>query len=403
MKTKFSTKTNNMKPSMIRELVASTKGIPGLISLAGGFPSPSTFPSEELAQIFKDTILSDGKDILQYGASGGDIFLKETLLEMEGLTNVTPEEMLITSGSTNGIFLFTETFLNEGDVIISEAPSFLGSLVAFEGMGADLIGVEIDSFGMKPELLEKTIIELRCSKKEIKFIYMIPDFQNPSGVTMSLKRRIEILEIAIKYDILVLEDNPYGELRYTGSSPKSLFRLAREEYNNDYIVTSVKSFSKILGPGMRLAYCIGNQEIIEKMVSWMQKVNVSTDCISQRVVANFIKKGKFAPQIEKIKSIYRPQYEAMLSSLEENMPKEIKWIIPEGGMFVWLELPEYLSGDELFEKAKKEKVAFIPGSKFYPTGTEKYNVLRLNFSYPTTEQIIEGVKRLSKIIRESLK
>ncbi len=393
-KANYSEKTLKMKSSMIRALVASTKNIPGLISLAGGFPSPKTFNKKLIADMYRKTVLEDGEDVLQYGASQGDTQLKQALKTLVN-TELTDDELLITVGSTNAIFLYTSVFIDEGDVILAEAPSFLGSLISFETMGAKIVGLDMDDKGITPEELKKAIKEHR---DRIKFLYVIPEFQNPTGKTMDLSRRQEIFEICKENNIQILEDSPYAELRYTGEHIKSIFEISREAGSD--IVTLVKSFSKILGPGLRMAYAAGSQEVIEKMSSWMEKVNVSVDCVSQRCVTNFINEKLLPGHIETICEYYKPLRERMLSSLDKYMPEGIKWTNPEGGMFVWVTLPENICCDELFEKARDEKVSFIPGSKFYPTGFEKQNEIRLNFSYPTADQIEEGVKRLSVIIKK---
>lgn len=402
LKSYYSESTAGMKSSMIRELVSSTKGIPGLISFAGGFPSPKTFPVEDLAELFKEVILQNGYDVLQYGASEGDSQLKKALKDWEGKKDLTDDEMLIVTGSTNGIYYFAKTFINPGDVILCEGPSFLGSLVAFEACGADVVPVTMDDDGIIiSELIEK-IQTLKNAGKSIKFIYTIPDFQNPTGVTLSLSRRKELIELCIKENILILEDDPYGLLRYKGEFITSLFDLARTDYQNDYVVTSVKSFSKILGPGLRIAYMMAHEDIIRQMGSWLQKVIVTPDCVAERAVAYYISQGKLESHVSSIQSFYKPYLESMLNALEKYMPKEVSWTKPEGGIFLWLDCPDHINTDELFELSKNEKVTFIPGSKFYPSNHEKYNSLRLNFSFPTHEQIDEGIKRLAELLKKVL-
>ena len=394
--------TKKMKSSLIRELVASTKNIPGLISLAGGFPAPQSFPAKELANLFKEIIDTEGKDILQYGSSEGDDFLKKNLIKYENLTDTDNSEILITAGSTNAIYFYVKTLIEPGDVIISEAPSFLGSLVAFDAINADVVGIEMDENGMRTDLLKNKIKTLKENDKKIKFIYLIPEFQNPTGITMSLERRHEVIEIARKNNIIILEDNPYGKLRYSGKKIKSLYDIARNDYNDKKLVTLVKSFSKVLGPGLRVAFAAGDETIIKHMGSWNQKINVSAGCVDQRAVSKFIERGLLDKQIEKLKEFYAPLLKTMLDSLTKYMPTQIKWTHPEGGMFIWITLPENISGTQLFNEAKKHKVSFIPGIKSYPPNINKDNEIRLNFSYPTKSEIEEGVKRLSELIKEKI-
>ncbi len=391
----YSQSTVSMKSSMIRELVASTKGIEGLISFAGGFPSPKTFPSVELGDIYCQVVKNEGSDVLQYGPTDGDPKFKQAIIRNENKVNLAADEIVTSVGSTNAIYAYAKSLINPGDSIICEAPSFLGTLVSFEALGAKLIGVDVEDDGINITMLEEKIIANKNGEDNIKFIYVIPEFQNPSGVTMSKEKRQQLIEIASKYDIPILEDNPYGELRYTGERIDSVFEIARAKGSN--IVTSVKSFSKVLGPGMRCAYIMGDANLMTQIALWLQKMIVSSDCVTQRVVSHVLNNDMLATQIAKISEIYKPSLDAMLSALEKYMPKTIKWTKPEGGMFIWVTLPDHMSGDQLFEKAKAEKVAFIPGSKFYPTGQEKYNAIRLNFTFADPETIDEGVKRLSKL------
>lgn len=393
-KTNFSQSTLSMKSSMIRELVASTKGIEGLISFAGGFPSPKTFPTKELAELYHEVVKNEGTDVLQYGATEGDPVFKQAIIDYEKNVKLTPDEIITCVGATNGIYAYARTFINEGDVIICEAPSFLGSLVSFEALGAQLEGVNVNDDGMDLDKLELLIQKLIAENKKIKFIYAIPDFQNPTGVTMTRINRERLIEIAKTYGIGILEDNPYGELRYSGKKVESIFDIARNKgYNH---VTSVKSFSKILGPGMRGAYIMGDKEVISKVAMWLQKVITCGDGVTQRVIAKVLQKDMIKGQMKRIMEIYNPSLQAMLNSLEKHMPAGVTWTKPEGGMFIWVTLPEDVNGDELFEAAKAEKVCFIPGSKFYPTGQEKYNAIRLNFTFADPDTIEEGVKRLAR-------
>jgi 2-aminoadipate transaminase len=395
----FSKITKSMKSSMIRELVASTRDIDGLISFAGGFPSPLTFPTDILAQLYTKVVSEEGNAILQYGASEGDPILKRELIKWEGY-DISPDQMLVTAGSTNAIYYLTRALVDPGDVIICEAPSFLGSLVAFEASGAELVGVPLDNEGIDLSILETKVDELQRQGKRVKFIYTIPDFHNPAGLTMSLERRKNLIEYAMAVQIPILEDNPYSRLRFSGEALPTLYKLANLEYHNDEVVTEIVSFSKILGPGLRLAFAKGNKALIERMCSWQQKVNIAPDNVSQRVAARFLSEGNMDPHIEKCCNFYRPYLHKMLDSMAKYLPSYIQYNKPEGGIFTWLKLPEDMNADLLFEKAKEKKVTFIPGSKFYPTGQEKYNALRLNFSFSTLEQIEQGMQSLGKVMEE---
>jgi 2-aminoadipate transaminase len=395
----LSQSTQVMKSSLIRELVAATKNVPGLISFAGGFPSPATFPKDVLSKLYNDVVQNEGRDVLQYGASEGDNKLKTELLKWENYPKLNHDNLMMTVGATNAIYYMTRALIDEADVILCEAPSFLGSLVAFDALKADVHGVAMDAEGLDLNRLTNKVKQLRQAGKKIKFLYTIPDFQNPSGVSMSLNRRRELLKYCEAEGILIMEDNPYSRLRFSGDDIPTLFRIAHTEMNNDYLVTEINSFSKILGPGMRVAYAKGNSLMINKMVSWQQKVNVSPDCVTERVAANYLAGGYMDPHIAWICDFYKPYLDKMLDSLSKEMPAYVQWTKPKGGIFLWLWLPEDVNADKLFFQAKDHLVTFIPGSKFYPEGQEKFNCLRLNFTYSTMEQIEVGIQRLASLMK----
>ena len=384
---------------MIRELVASTRDIEGLISFAGGFPSPKTFPVEIMRDLYSKVIRDEGSSVLQYGASEGDPVLKKELLKWEGY-DISPSQMLITAGSTNGIYYITRALADPGDVIICEAPSFLGTLVAFEATGAELVGVPLDQEGLDINILQSKVEELHHLGKKVKLIYTIPDFHNPAGLTMSLSRRKALIEYAIAMQIPILEDNPYSRLRFSGEALPTLYNIATKDYMNHEVVTEVVSFSKILGPGLRLAFVKGDKTLIERMCSWQQKVNIAPDNVSQRIAARFLEAGHMESHLAKCCDFYRPYLQKMLDAMAQYLPSYIQYTKPEGGIFTWLRLPEDMNADELFEQAKAKKVSFIPGSKFYPSGQEKYNALRLNFSFSTMEQIDQGMSSLGKLMED---
>ena len=387
-----------MQHSFIREILKLTKGVEGVISFAGGLPNPESFPKALLADIFREVVNQEGEDVLQYGASEGDTILKEALKQMEEMTDLPNDQLIITAGSTNGIYFFTRTLIDPGDIIISEAPGFPGSLAAMEACGARFVGVEMDESGMLPDRLKATVKSLLEKNEPIKFIYVIPEFQNPSGRTMDIRRRRDIIEIAKEFDLPILEDQPYRELRYDGEPLPTIWELAKNEYDDPDLVSICKSFSKILGPGMRLGYTIGPADVVGQMVKWAQKITVSPDCTTQRVAARFIEKGYMKGHIKKIIGLYRPRRDAMLNALEANMPKNVKWTRPEGGMFIWVTFPDQMDTDDILVRAVENKVAFIPGSKFYTGGIIKKNELRLNFSYTSLDRIEQGIKRLTELL-----
>jgi len=394
----YSEATNQMEHSFIREILKVTKGVEGIISFAGGLPHPDSFPRKRLAELFSEVIESEGTEALQYGASDGDKIFKDAIKNFEEVPYLNDDELMITVGSTNGIYYFTRTLINPGDIIVCEAPSFPGSISSMQACGAKLIGIEMDEHGMHPDSLKTKLKELYSRKEPVKFIYVIPEFQNPTGRTMDMQRRREIIEIAKEFGVPILEDQPYRELRFSGKRVMTLWEIARTEFNDRKIVTIAKSFSKILGPGLRLGFAAGPPEMMREMVKWAQKVNVSPDCLTQRVTARYIERGYMRSHIEEIIKLYKPKKEEMMNSLKKYMPNGVDWTDPDGGMFIWVKFNKSFDTNDLFDRAIKNKVAFIPGSKFYPKGTGKSNEIRLNFSYPDSGRIEEGIKRLAELL-----
>jgi 2-aminoadipate transaminase len=394
----YSKTTTIIQHSFIREILKLTKGVSDMISFAGGLPSPESFPKELLAGLFSRVITREGDDVLQYGASEGDPVFKSMIKGFEEVPYLSDDEIMITVGSTNGIYYFTRTLIDPGDIIICEAPGFPGSLAAMESCGARMVGVEMDEYGMIPDRLKETMKMLTNKGEKVKFIYAIPEFQNPSGRTMDLNRRRAIIEIAAEFELLILEDQPYRELRFEGDRVITLWELARTEFNDPKLVTIAKSFSKILGPGLRLGFAAGPPEIVKPMVKWAQKTTVSPDCVTQRVAARFIEQGHMHQHIQNIIELYRPRRDAMLKALKTYMPDNVRWTNPEGGMFIWVTFDDDVDTDKLFDLAVEKKVAFIPGSKFYPWEKMKKNELRLNFSYSKAALIEEGIRRLAGLL-----
>ena len=394
----YSKTTASMQHSFIREILKITKGVPDMISFAGGLPSPASFPKKLLAELFSEVIMHEGDDVLQYGASDGDLVFKHIIKDFEEVPYLSDDEIMITVGSTNGIYYFTRTLIDPGDIIICEAPGFPGSLAAMESCGARMVGIEMDEYGMMPDSLRETLEKLIYKGRKVKFIYAIPEFQNPSGRTMNLDRRRAIIEIALEFKVPILEDQPYRELRFQGERITTLWELARTEFNDRKLVTIAKSFSKILGPGLRLGFAAGPPEIMKPMVKWAQKTTVSPDCVTQRVAARFIEQGHMHRHIQVIIDLYRPRRDAMIKALKTYMPDNVCWTNPEGGMFIWVKFDKSVDTDELLIRAVDNKVAYIPGSKFYSREKIKKNELRLNFSYSNEEQILEGIRRLAGLL-----
>jgi len=396
----FSKNIKAMKRSVIRELLKVTQS-PDIISFAGGLPSPESFPIVPLKEIAIEVLEKNGTKALQYGATEGLPSLADELVKLMATDNVKigKENLAITIASQQGLDLVGKIFLNPNDIAIVESPTYVGALSAFNSYRAKLIDVELDDDGMRMDKLKKTLADLKKKGKRPKFIYVIPDFHNPAGVTLSLERRKQLIEIARKEKIMIIEDSPYRMVRFRGKNIPSLYSMDR-----DGLVVSLFTFSKIFVPGFRLGWAIGPKEIIDKMIIAKQATDLCTPEFTQYMAASFLKKGLLIPTVKHTVSIYKEKNELMLEMLEKYMPKAkgVKWTKPDGGLFLWVTLPEKYDCDKLFQKAIDNKVAYVVGSAFY-VGGKKKNSFRMNFSYPSMEQIRVGVKRLAEMIDEEIK
>ncbi|BAX80073.1 aminotransferase-like domain-containing protein [Labilibaculum antarcticum] len=390
----LSDSAKSMKRSVIRELLKLTQK-PEIISFAGGLPAPNTFPIEELKQISNEVLEEDGSAALQYGATEGDPRLREILTERyqkQGL-NISTENLVILTSSQQGLDLAGKIFLNRGDKFICGLPSYLGGLGAFSSYGGIPIGIKFDKYGMRSDLLEETLARMLEDKNLPKFIYVIPDFQNPAGITMPEFRRLEIIAIAKKYNILLIEDSPYRELRFEGEAQKMMYEL-----DNSGQVIALGTFSKIFVPGFRLGWVIAHEAIIDKFVKAKQSTDLCTSPFVQKIAAKYLEKGLFDKNLKGIIKMYHHKRDVMLTSFEEFMPKGVSWTKPEGGLFLFLNLPEDLDAEDLFEIAIQKNVAFVLGSVFHCDGSGK-NTMRINFSFVDEEQNRIGVQRLAESIK----
>jgi len=389
----FSKMTGRMKKSAIRELLKLTKK-PGLISFAGGLPAPCTFPSEELIEISREVLQNESGLALQYGMTEGDDLLRDQLTaryQKTGL-NITRENLVITTSSQQGLDFLGRVFLNEGDKVIVGLPSYLGGLQAFSMYGAQLVGVKHDKFGMSAEILEKTLAEMKAKGEKPKFVYVIPDFQNPAGVTMPEARRKEIIAVAHKYEILIVEDSPYRELRFEGEDQPTLYQLDEKG-----TTITLGTFSKIFVPGFRIGWVIAHPEIVDKFVTVKQAADLCTPAFVQRIAARYMEKGYFEKNLVKTIKMYGHKKKVMMDCFKQYMPDFVKWTDPEGGLFLFVYLPEHMDSEKLFLKAIENDVAFVVGHVFHCDGSGR-NTFRMNFSFCDEGQIIEGVKRLAKAI-----
>ena len=389
----YASRMDNMKASEIRELLKLTQQ-PEIISFAGGLPAPELFPIEELKNISKQVLEENGSAALQYGTTEGHKPLREKIVERMAKVhvNTTSEDILVTNGSQQGLDFSARIFINPGDVIICESPTYLGAINAFKAYEPEFIEVATDDEGMIMEELE----EVLKNNDNVKFIYVIPDFQNPSGKTWSIERRIRLVEIANKYNVAIVEDNPYGELRFEGEIYPAI-----KHYDTKGNVIFLGTFSKILCPGLRLGWIIADEDILDKYILVKQGADLQTNTMAQMEVAKFLEKYDIEEHIEKIKSVYRKRRNLMMKTIEEEFPKEVKTTYPEGGLFTWVVLPDYINARELAVKALEKNVAFVPGGSFFPNGGNE-NTFRMNYSNMDEERIVEGVKRLGIAIKEMI-
>jgi 2-aminoadipate transaminase len=386
-----------MKRSAIREILKVLQK-PGMISFAGGLPAPETFPIQELKEIALEVIENSGAECLQYGTTEGDPVLRKVLVERSrrsGL-NVSLENLIITTGSQQAIDLISRIFIDPGDYVLCGLPSYLGAINTFLVYGAKLKGITIDEDGMKPEELEETIIRLKEYGRKIKFIYVIPDFQNPSGITTSEQRRRQIIDLAEKYDLLIVEDSPYREVRFEGESQKMMYDL-----DTTGRVITLGTFSKIFVPGFRVGWVIGNPQVLDKIVMAKQTADLCTSPFVQRIIARYIEKGLLETNLSKIISLYRHRRNIMISCFKKYMPESVTWTEPQGGLFIFVTLPQAYDTEAIFEKALEQKVAFVSGSTFF-CNDSGHSTLRLNFSFSNDSEIEEGVRRLAGVIRSQM-
>lgn len=392
----YSICARRMKKSVIRELLKLTNK-PGLISFAGGLPDPALFPVEEIKEITHYVLEKKSISALQYGTTEGDPELIEELIKLakEEDEHITEKNILVTTASQQGLDIIGKIFIDPSDPIVVELPSYLGALQAFNCYGAVMYGVETDDEGILLEKLEDTLSKLKETEEHYKFLYLVPDFQNPSGVTLSKERRKKVVDIADRYNIFIVEDTPYRQVRFEGEHQRTLFSMCSKKN-----VIELNTFSKIFVPGIRLGWIKAREDVISKFVVAKQSMDLCTPNITQKIAAEFCKRGYLNPHLEKVKKIYKSKKDAMLNALNEYMPDDgsVSWTRPEGGLFLWIKLPEFINADDMFHEAIKENVAYVIGSAFHCDGSGQ-NTMRLNFSYPTENEIQEGIKRLAKCIK----
>ena len=395
----FSNVVSRSKASAIRELLKVISR-PGIISFAGGLPDPTLFPTKEIQNIFDTILTNSAREALQYGSTEGqDSFKKELvrmLKETENIT-VTPEQILVVSASQQALDMAARMFINPGDSIITACPTYLGALQAFQVTGADILGVASDHDGVLVTDLKAKLELLKQQGKPCKFIYLVPDFQNPTGTTIPQDRREQILALAKEYKTFILEDSPYRQVRFEGTAPKTFYELDGGAGN----VMTLFTFSKVFVPGFRLGFIIGPADVIRKFVILKQAMDLCTTPTLQLATAEFLRRGLLQNHIKRMIDVYRHKRDLMIQNLAKYMPQGVTWTHPQGGLFLWLTLPKHIDATKLLPKAIENKVAYVAGVDFYPDGNV-FNDLRLNFSYSTPEQIEEGLKRLAQTIKDNL-
>lgn len=398
---RYAQRTQRMASSAIRELLKLT-ALPDMISFAGGLPAPDVFPVVAFREACDRVLTHAGPQALQYSATEGYLPLREMIARHTSRygMQITPHNILLTSGSQQALDLLGKIFINPGDRILIESPTYLGALQAWNAYGAEYVPVPIDEYGMIPEALEEA---LRVGPK---FIYVLPNFQNPSGVTLSLERRHKLLQLAEARGVPIIEDDPYGQLRYEGIHKPALVVLDGQLHNSHDghyrgNIIYLSTFSKILAPGIRLAWVIAPPQVIDKLVQAKQGADLHTSTFNQMVAYEVARGGFLDQHIQTIREVYGARKEVMLNALEQYCPPEVRWTHPEGGLFLWLTLPDWVDATDAFKAALQRKVAFVPGEYFFPHGEIK-NCARLNFSNATPEEIRTGIERLGEVLSERI-
>ncbi|MBW6475118.1 MAG: PLP-dependent aminotransferase family protein [Anaerolineaceae bacterium] len=398
---RFAGRTDNIGSSAIRELLKLTS-LPDVISFAGGLPAPELFPIERFKEAAEVVLTEMGDRALQYGTTEGYQPLREMIAKNAGKygIQISADNVLITTGSQQALDLLGRIFINRGDRILVESPTYLGAIQAWNAYGVKYVTIPFDDDGMQTDLLEERL------RTGLKFIYVLPNFQNPTGVTLSRERRMQLVEMANAYGVPIVEDDPYGQLRYEGDHIPPVVVLddeirAKEVpiYSGNVIYTS--TFSKILAPGLRLAWVVAPTAVIRKLVQAKQGCDLNTSTFNQYLAYEVANGPWMKTHIQRIRVTYKERRDVMIKALEDYMPEGVRWTRPKGGLFLWVTLPESINSADIFPVAVKEKVAFVPGNSFHPLGGGE-NTMRLNFSCMKPELIVEGIKRLAGVVKKNL-
>lgn len=395
MEYKFSERVLTLKPSAIREIFKYAAD-PTYISLSAGNPAPEAFPVKPLAEISAKLMAENPILALQYSTTEGYTPLRDHLrayMREKHNTGRDFDDILITSGAQQIMDLFTKSILNEGETVLTEAPSFIGTLNDFRSYRAKLVGIPMDTDGMNMEALEKAL----RTEKNVKFIYTIPNFQNPSGITMSLEKRKKLYDLAKQYGVMILEDNPYGDLRYAGEALPTI-----KSFDKEGIVLYAGSFSKVISPGMRVGYAIGPKPVLAKMTVCKQGQDVHTNIWSQVLCHRFMTEYDYEAHLDGLRALYTKKRAFLLDLMEKNLAPHITWDPFDGGLFAWCHLPAGVDMQAFVQKALEKKVCVVPGTAFLTDENEPCDAFRINFSTPTDEQLQKGIELLGEAVREML-
>jgi 2-aminoadipate transaminase len=394
----FAERTRTMRSSAMRDLMAITAR-PEVISLAGGLPDTSTFPPESFAAQMTRIAQESSAEALQYGPTDGFAAMKAAIRGVMAAEDMAPdpEDIIVTTGGQQAIDLIAKTLVDPGDPVICEAPTYPGAVPVFSSYQADTHQVEMDSDGMKVDELEALLDRLEADGRRPKFVYSVPSFQNPAGVTLSAERRRRLVELAAEREVLVVEDNPYGLLRYEGEPQAPLYQLDGGNY-----VIYVGTLSKILSPGIRLGWAVAPPPVMEKIELGKQATDLCTSTLSQYFALEYFAEDRWRSYIDSLCGVYSSRRDAMLDALERHFPEQASWTRPSGGLFVWATLPPYIDTSDLLAKALRENVAFVPGAAAFVDGTRGTSSMRLNFSGSTEDEIREGIRRIGKVVDEQV-
>ncbi len=407
---RYAQRTQRMGSSMIRELLKLTQK-PEIISFAGGLPAPEMFPVEAFEAATQRVLRQHGSEALQYSTTEGYLPLRELIVEKMGRYGIeaSVDNVLITSGSQQALDLIGKLLINPGDLILTEQPTYLGALQAWRAYQAEFSTVPIDDDGLRIDLLEEAL----CGGP--KFMYVLPNFQNPGGVTLSYERRLALIDIADRYGVPIIEDDPYGELRFEGEHLPPLVVLDADKLNgrqytnhsepHSYFkgnVIYMSTFSKTLAPGLRLGWIVAPASVIQHCVMAKQGMDLHTSSFVQMVAYEVAKDGFLAEHVRQIRQVYRERRDIMLAAMAEFFPPGVRWTQPKGGLFLWVTLPEGMDSTAVLQDAIAHNVAFVPGATFYPEDAQQTNSFRLNFSNATPEQIWEGIGRLGRVLEKVL-